>query len=302
VITLLGILAAGWGTAWGQETTGSFERTLDLEGPVRLEVMTGSGRIAVEPGPVGHVQIAGQIRIGRAFGRSAEDAEAMLQRLQASPPIEVTGNTVRVGPIDDPAYNHNVSISYAIVAPPDTALTSRSGSGSQALSGIEGGVDAGTGSGSISLQDIGGTVRVMAGSGSIAAEGVDGPFEARTGSGSIKLVQTGPGEVEVSAGSGDIDLSGIDGALHSRSGSGSVRAEGEPKAPWNLETGSGSIRLRLPADAAFDLNAQTGSGGIRTDHPVTQQGTISRNRLVGEVRGGGPLVRLRTGSGSIAIE
>jgi DUF4097 and DUF4098 domain-containing protein YvlB len=302
VALLLGIAAAACPNVWAQQATGSFERTLDVEGPVQLEVVTGSGDVSVSRGPDGRVEITGRIRIGRTFGRSADEAEEMARRLEASPPIEVAGDRVRVGPIDDPAYRNNVSISYAIVVPQASAVRSRTGSGDQALSGVAGGVDAETGSGAIALQDVGGPVRATAGSGSIRAQGVAGALEARTGSGSISVVQTAAGNVEASAGSGDIELSGVDGALHARTGSGSLHAEGRPAKDWDLQTGSGSIRLGLPADAAFDLDAHTGSGSIRTNHPVTQEGTIGRNRLTGTVRGGGPLVHLSTGSGSIRIE
>lgn len=298
----LGLWTAGCTTGWAQEAAGSFERAFDVDGPARLEVSTGSGRVAVRQGPDGRVEIAGRVRITPMLGRSVDEAESMVRRLEANPPIEMNGDTIRVGPITDRDYRRGVSISYAIVVPQSTSLRSRTGSGSQALSGVAGGVDAAAGSGSISVQDIAGDVRATAGSGSIRAEGVAGAFEAHTGSGSISLVQTEAGDVEVSAGSGNIDLSGVTGAVRSRSGSGSVRVQGRPGDEWDLQTGSGSVRLQLPTDAAFDIDAHAGSGGIRTDHPVTQQGDVSRHSLSGTVRGGGPLVRARTGSGSIRIE
>ncbi len=75
--------------------------------------------------------------------------------------------------------------------------------------------------------------------------------------------------------------------------------------------GSGGITVRLSSEAAFDLYARTSSGSISTDHPLTVQGTIKRRELRGKVqrrelrgkvRGGGYLVDMRTGSGSIHIE
>jgi hypothetical protein len=50
------------------------------------------------------------------------------------------------------------------------------------------------------------------------------------------------------------------------------------------------------------LEARTGSGGVSTDHPLTIQGSIDRNRLSGQVRGGGSLITARTGSGGIRID
>jgi hypothetical protein len=68
-----------------------------------------------------------------------------------------------------------------------------------------------------------------------------------------------------------------------------------------MKTGSGDVRLGLPEDAAFTLDVHTGSGGIHTTHPITINGTRGRNRLEGTVRGGGPTVLIRTGSGSVTI-
>ena len=62
------------------------------------------------------------------------------------------------------------------------------------------------------------------------------------------------------------------------------------------------LAVRLPGDAAFALDAESRSGGITVDHPLTVQGKISKRHIRGEVRGGGPLLRIDTGSGSIRVE
>ena len=68
-----------------------------------------------------------------------------------------------------------------------------------------------------------------------------------------------------------------------------------------MSTGSGSIRVSLPSDAAFDLKAKSNSGGIEIDHPLTVEGKISKRQVSGQVRGGGPLLEVDTGSGGITI-
>ena len=89
-------------------------------------------------------------------------------------------------------------------------------------------------------------------------------------------------------------------SLHARAG---VRLawRAAPGGEWNLRTGSGSITIDFPDDAAFELDARAGSGGVRRDHPLTVTGTARHGRLEGTVRGGGPTVTLRTGSGGITI-
>jgi hypothetical protein len=62
------------------------------------------------------------------------------------------------------------------------------------------------------------------------------------------------------------------------------------------------VTLRIPSDARFDLDARVSSGGINSKHPITIEGTIDKRHWQGKVRGGGPLVTVRTSSGGIRIQ
>jgi DUF4097 and DUF4098 domain-containing protein YvlB len=299
----IGVLGAlSFTCALAQQATGSFERTVSVAAPTELDVTTGSGSITITRGTSGEVTVQGSIRVRSGSRRSAAEAEELARRLEANPPIEVTGNRVLVGHLDDEDSWNNVSISYEIVVPAATSVVSRTGSGSQSVSGIDGSVDVRTGSGEITLTDIGGGVHAATGSGSINAEGIAGAFDGTTGSGSIDLVQTASGAVAVATGSGSVTLSGVQGTARARTGSGRIGIDGVPSGAWDIETGSGSVNLRVPTDAAFSLDARSSSGAVATSHAVTMSGTIERGTLRGDVRGGGSLVRVRTGSGGIHIE
>jgi DUF4097 and DUF4098 domain-containing protein YvlB len=156
-------------------------------------------------------------------------------------------------------------------------------------------------SGDIELNNIGGDVEVHTGSGDIIAMGIAGAFDAHTGSGDVELDSATSGDVEISTGSGDIDAEGVRGGLRMSTGSGDIAVNGEATGDWRLTASSGRITIRLPSDAAFDLEAETSSGDIDIDHPLTTQGSIRRNRLRGQVRGGGVRIELKTSSGSIRI-
>jgi DUF4097 and DUF4098 domain-containing protein YvlB len=295
---------------------GSFQRTLQVSGPVNLDVSTGSGSIQVRTGTGNQVQVTGHIKVTDWFGTSAD---AKVKAIEANPPVQQSGNDIRIGRIEDPELRRNVSISYDIVVPPNTQLTSHTGSGSQTIDGIQGVLEVGAGSGSLKISNIGntvradtgsgsieidhvkGNVRAKTGSGSINARDVAGGFEGDTGSGHITLEQTAPGAVRADTGSGGLDLRGVKGSLDAKAGSGNIHAEGAPSGSWTVHTGSGGVELRLPSDASFDINAHTSSGSISLNHPVTVQGTIGRKEVHGKVRGGGVPVEVETGSGSIAI-
>jgi DUF4097 and DUF4098 domain-containing protein YvlB len=54
-------------------------------------------------------------------------------------------------------------------------------------------------------------------------------------------------------------------------------------------------------DAAFTLDAETGSGSVHTDREMVTQGESDRRHVTGKLNGGGPTVRIETGSGNIRI-
>jgi len=315
---LVALAAPVWASS-DETAEGRFERTLSVSGAVDLNVRTGSGSVTVTTGSGSQVQVVGKIKVRR--GRLS-DAEALVKEIESNPPIEQTGNTIRIGHTDDRdrEWRRNVTISYEIVTPKTTRLAAGTGSGSISVTDIDGPLDATTGSGSITAGNIGaevnastgsggiqigsakGTFTASTGSGSIRATGVAGAISASTGSGSVYLEQVAAGDVKVGTGSGGIEAHGVKGRLRVRTGSGTIKADGNPTGEWTLHTSSGSIYVRLPGDAAFELAAETSSGRINSAHPVTVTGTISPRKMRGTVRGGGFLLDVSTSSGSIHID
>lgn len=306
--------------AEAQRAEGSFTRTLTVSGSPEIEVVSGSGRIEVRSGADGRIEIEGRIQASDGWGRrSAVRPDEQVRRLEADPPIQQTGNAIRIGHIEDEDLKNGVSLSYTLTVPASSALRTRTGSGSQQIEGVGGEINASTGSGSLNFRSTGGGVRASTGSGSITAETVGGPFHATTGSGSIRasgvggaitaktgsggidVEQTGSGNVEVSSGSGTVRLRGVRGALRANTASGGVTVEGELAGDWRLSAASGTVRVSLPPGQGFELDAGTGSGRIDVAAPVTISGTVDRRSLRGSVQGGGPLLHVRTSSGSIHI-
>jgi len=259
-------------SARGAEAT--FERDLAVNGRVQLSVATGSGTIRLTQSHNGHVHIFGRVRTN--WGGS----EAKANEIAAHPPVEQTGNIVRIGQHHENL--HNISIDYEIEAPADAFL------------------DANTGSGNIEDDGVGADATLGTGSGNIHATGLERSYSVNTGSGNIYVEGGGSGDVKAETGSGNIELRGLHGALKATTGSGDIRAEGEPAGPWHLETGSGGIELST-GGAAFDLDASTGSGSIRCDPEITGHFGSDKHHITGRIRGGGPTVRAETGSGSIRI-
>jgi len=287
--------------AQAQTREGAFERTLKVSGAVDLSVQAGSGQVRVQPGAAGSVRIAAKLKSGGSWTASDSDIEARIKKIEQNPPIDQQGNTVRIGRFVDEDLSRNISISYDVTVPAGTTVTANTGSGSIVIGAVKGTVTASSGSGSIQVDGAAG-LKAHTGSGSIHATAIAGVIAANSGSGSITIAQTGAGEVKVSAASGGVTLTGVNGAASVSSASGSITIDGRPAGLWSLNSASGGVSMTVPPDAAFDLDARTSSGSVSSVHPVTMSGEMEKRHVIGKVRGGGPLVKISTASGSIRIK
>jgi DUF4097 and DUF4098 domain-containing protein YvlB len=309
------------GVADAQNIQGSFERTLTVGQRPDVEIEAGSGGIEVRQGSAGRIEVRGRIRASDwSWRRGRYSAEERVKQLEANPPVTQSGDIVRIGRIADDDLRSGVSISYEVILPAATFLRARTGSGSQRIEGVEGSVEATTGSGGIVLRHAGGRVRASTGSGSVTADAIGGDFEASTGSGSItgtniagamkahtssgsiELVQRGGGDVDATSSSGSLKLRGVKGGVRASTSSGGLNIEGQMAREWRLSSSSGHVTIDVPADQGLELDANSNSGNIDVDFPVAVSGTIGKHTLRGSVRGGGPLLHVRTSSGGISIQ
>jgi hypothetical protein len=268
------LLALGTLPALAAEAT--FERTLSVSGTVTLHISTGSGYIHIKPGSDNQIHVFGRVKSNGFEGR-----EERVREIAANPPIEQTGSIVRVG--SHLENMHNISIDYEIQAPAKAFL------------------EASSGSGDVNDEGVGVNARLNTGSGTIHATGLNESFTVETGSGDIFAEQNGSGDVKANTGSGTIELKNISGGLKAQTGSGDIKLSGQPKGDWRVQTGSGSVEL-WPDKSAFTLDASTGSGNIKTDREMLVQGSIeSHHHITGKINGGGPIVRVETGSGDIRV-
>ena len=252
----------------------SFERNLSVNGRVDLAVFTGSGNVHLSHGSGNQIHIVGHVKSN--WGGS----EDQVREIADHPPIEQTGNIVRIGQHNENL--HNISIDYEIQAPADAFLEAHSGSGD------------------ITDEGVGENAKLGTGSGNIHASGLHGNFAVNTGSGDIVAEQSGSGEVTARTGSGNIELKSLHGALHAGTGSGDIKVTGTPASEWRLTTGSGNIEL-WPGGTGFNLDAHTGSGSVHSDPEMTVQGTFDHHHVAGRINGGGPAVYIQTGSGDVRI-
>lgn len=150
-----------------------------------------------------------------------------------------------------------------------------------------------------------------------------GRINLRTGDGSIRLANF-KGSMDVQTSDGHQDIDSVDGTLRARAGDGHIRATGRfdglelntsdgridarampgstIASSWNLHTGDGSVTLQLPDNFAADVDLHTGDGHITVDMPVAIEGRLGEKNIHGKMNGGGKLLTVHTGDGSIRLE
>jgi hypothetical protein len=151
----------------------------------------------------------------------------------------------------------------------------------------------------------------------------EGRVNLRTSDGSIRLADL-RGEMDLQSSDGAIDVEGVDGALKAQASDGHIKAAGRFDAlqlgssdghieahaaagstinsSWDIHSGDGSVALQLPESFAADVELHTGDGHISLDMPVSVEGQLGHNNIHGKLNGGGKLLTIHTGDGSIRLE
>lgn len=143
-----------------------------------------------------------------------------------------------------------------------------------------------TGDGNITAREVSGNLRLNTGDGNIDLMGVNGPLWASTGDGNIR----------VAGRFNRLDLKTGDGNVQADASAGS-----EVEEPWTVRTGDGEVVLRLPSKLAADFELRTGDGGVTVDAPGISDERRRENERKGRLNGGGGLIRVTTGDGSIRL-
>jgi hypothetical protein len=294
----------------------AFERTYDLASSPVVDVSTTRGKINVRVGEPGKVVVTGAatVRVGLT---TPADALERARRVAANPPIEQSGERLRLRSPADPDDNRAMTVNYDVRVPPNTRVMAVSDSGAIEVRDVAGHVEVRTQSSAISLLSLGaadvetgsgevrvdgatGAVGITTSSSAITARGLSGGLHARTGSGRVIASFTGAGPVNIGTSSSAIELSGVSGALTTITESGRTTITGVPSAPWDVNAGSGSIDVGFDSAVNATLRASTGSGSVDTPERFVN-GSIEKRHVEGAIGEGGPIVRLASRSGSIRV-
>lgn len=273
-------LMAGVLALWGATATSADEvaKTFPVSGRARVHVETDDGAVRVSTGDIKQVEVRVE------YSGYKLDKDLRVSTSQNGDAVDVS---VKTG--GSSLWNwgmRHVSLRVEIHMPKEADLTVRTSDGSVEADSIYGNVDVTTGDGSITVQGVKGNIRFHTGDGHIEARGLDG-------------------RVDASSGDGHINLEGRFDGLNIKTGDGSVTARAmagsKVQSTWTVHTGDGSVDLEIPGDMQADIDASTHDGHISLGLPVTVEGTFSSSQIHGKMNGGGQLLTIRTGDGSIHL-
>jgi hypothetical protein len=267
--------------AGAAQADGSFDRSLTVSGRVDLDVETDSGGIGVRAGGSGFLHVHAILKAQHGWFESS-DVTARIRQLERNPPVEQTGNHIRIGYVQNRDLLKGISMHLEIEAPPDTQVRARADSGRVRVEGIRGPADCHTDSGGIEIFDVGSDVRAAADSGGIHLKNISGSAFAHVDSGGIDATQ-------------------VAGTIDAQADSGGIRVGQTTPAPIRARTDSGGVTVKLASSGGYDVSVESESGHVSVPE-MTTQGTLTPHHVEGKVRNGGPLVSIHVDSGNVNVQ
>lgn len=271
----------------------TIERTFNVAEGGMLVIDADHGNVRLNSGESGEVRII--VRRTPRGGGDVEDYEVDFQ--QEGDRIRVVGtytarNSGRVG----------VDVDFDVTVPRRFNIDAETAGGNIAVDNLDGRVKLNTSGGNLSLGRISGEVDAHTSGGNISLDGAGGNVVVNTSGGNISLGRVS-GTVRATTSGGNISVDEVGGEIIARTSGGQIAARiaGQPKGDCLLRTSGGGITVHLADDIAVDLEAETSAGRVNSDVEVAASGPVKKNRLHGEINGGGPILKLETSAGDVRI-
>jgi hypothetical protein len=269
-----GLATFGPARLGAQRAEQTFTKTINLRSRLDLAIESGAGTVQISAGPAGVLRITGHVK-----ANDWHPTDDRLRDIAARPPIQQTGNIVRVGGTEGLPH---IIIDYEIEAPADSTI--------QATSSV----------GDIFDDGVGLSAHFDTGSGNIHATGLRGSVDVSSKEGDIEVEQIGRGEVKAISGTGNLELRNLQGVLHAATEEGNIKVSGMPAGDWSVRTGKGDVELTV-GRAACTIDAQTGAGRVHSELTIEGANSSDPRHLAGRINGGGHNVILQVGEGDIGI-
>lgn len=195
--------------------------------------------------------------------------------------------------------DQKVSLSFEVEVPQETETSFETSGGSISLRGVDGDHEIATSGGSISIEDARGQVTTKSSGGSFTLSNFIGDVNVRTSGGSVKVSEMSGG-LEVYTSGGSVSLAEISGSIGAYTSGGSIRANLlDISDDLEFKSSGGSIQVTVPATAGLDLDLR---GGRVNSEIENFSGTIDKDRVDGEMNGGGYSLVMQSSGGRLTLD
>ena len=177
--------------------------------------------------------------------------------------FEIDGDVIRVAPTVPEEWRDNYGVSFEIRVPARFGVKTTTVNGSTRMSSVASG-EIRTSNGNVHGESLG-AVRVWTENGSVDVESASGPIDLRTVNGSVRL-----------------RLAGLTDSTR-------------------IATENGGVVIEMPEDTGAEISASCLSGRVHAEG-LRIAGTTTPTTIRGTLGQGGPLLNVRTISGSIRIQ
>jgi hypothetical protein len=275
-------LLAGLSTSAEAET---WNKSFPAGDHPRVHVITSDARVEVvaRPGKTvdAHVELTGRV-VGLYFGKVSPKV-----KLEQRPDGAIDIEARLVGSSAGIVVGSSQHLAVDVSVPPDCDLEIETSDGAIQVSGVRGKIDIGSSDGKVTLQEVRGEIRLHTSDGQVTAEGLDGQLTGTTSDGTMR----------VSGRFDNLELETSDGHLYVEVERGSRLAD-----DWSLSTSDGGLDLTIPSEIKATLDARVRDGHLDLDHlPIRDFDDYSHHDVRLDLNGGGPVLRVRSGDGSVKI-
>jgi len=282
------------------------EKTFTVSPGGKLTVQTQGGNIRVTTGTGDRVTVVATQRF-----KTDSEAEADDYAKNLTLAIEQTGGDVSAISKYDGSRTkwfswggNPVTVNFDVTVPTQYAANVRTSGGNIDIGDLTGDVDAHTSGGNVKVAKIGGAVNIRTSGGNIEVGEAVKSLDARTSGGHIRVWRVA-GNAEVDTSGGNITVDEAAGKLNASTSGGNVSVGFTETlaADCSLRTSGGNVAAKVPSGAAFKLDARTSGGSVRVSDVKIDitEGAIGKTKVVGNVNGGGPLLKMSTSGGNVNV-
>lgn len=273
-----------------------FQYSYDLRPGGRVSVETFNGSVEVLSWEKDAVQIT-----GTKYASREED----LANIRID--VKADDSSVQVRAIRPELRRGNMGVKFFIRVPQRVHLDLiRSSNGPIRVEDVEGHSHLETSNGAIRLRKIAGRLDARTSNGTIEGGDVEGTAILRTSNGAIRMDRI-RGGVQATTSNGPIHIAMMAPPAGERleftSSNGSIELGFDelPRNEVRASTSNSSVTLRIPPTTRAQIRASTSNSSITSELDVDTHGVTNKNRLEGEINGGGPLIQVTTSNGAIRL-